>query len=155
MLGSALKLAVQSTEVGKDSADFYFPAGTWCDVFNKTQGVDGCKTYATGEMVTLRTWAWDFYLHLRSGHIVPMQDATTMKANTTVDLQNKPVDFHIHASCDASICTASGDYINDDGLVLATKNKQNIYELNYQQSVGSGTLTLSVSQQSMASDYDK
>jgi len=65
MLGSALKLAIQSTEVGKDSADFYFPAGTWCDVFNKTQGVDGCKTYATGQMVTLRTWAWDFYLHLK------------------------------------------------------------------------------------------
>lgn len=85
MLGNALKLSVPAKS-DTDVADVYFPAGTWCDVFNKTQGTDGCKTYETGTKVSVRAWAWDFYLHLRAGHLVPMQDAKALNAMTTADL---------------------------------------------------------------------
>lgn len=102
MLGDALKLGVpgESSATSGEMADFYFPAGTWCDVFNKTQGTDGCKTYASGTTVSLVARPFDFHLHLRAGYVVPMQDATALKANTTADLQAKPVDFHILAKCD-------------------------------------------------------
>ena len=41
MLGDALKLGIQSTHTGVDSAEFYYPKGTWCEVFNR-KGADGC-----------------------------------------------------------------------------------------------------------------
>jgi len=35
MLGSALKLGIQSIAVDQDSSEFYYPAGLWCDVYNQ------------------------------------------------------------------------------------------------------------------------
>jgi len=141
MLGSALKLSVQSTTLGQNMTDFYFPAGTWCDVFNRTRGTAGCQTFTTGQNVTLETKAWNFYVHLLEGHIVPMQDAA-LNTSTIADLQQLPVDFHVHASCDSSICSASGEYLNDDGLVLELENNQNVYALHYQHSGGSASLSV-------------
>jgi hypothetical protein len=69
--------------------------------------------------------AYDVYVHLRQGYIVPMQDGTKLgeenKARTTKDLQNHPVDFHLHPSCETD-CTAKGMYLNDDGVVLDIYN---------------------------------
>jgi len=40
-----------------------------------------------------------------------------MKNMTTAYLQKEPVDIHIMPICDeSSSCTATGDYINDDGF---------------------------------------
>jgi len=30
MIGSAMKLSIQVTDISKVSTDYYFPAGTWC-----------------------------------------------------------------------------------------------------------------------------
>lgn len=61
-----------------------------------------------------------------------MQDATTI-ANikgpgdaiplTTTYLQTQPVDIHIMPKCARAACTATGDYINDDGLTPLTSSK--------------------------------
>lgn len=74
MLGSALKLSVQSTKLDTNTTDFYFPAGTWCDVFRNLTTTSCMVVTAGAETKTLSTLAYEFYLHLRAGYIVPMQD---------------------------------------------------------------------------------
>jgi len=112
MLGSALKLSIQSTTLGKDggnSTEFYFPAGLWCNVFNK-DGTNGCMDLSAGQSMTLSTLAYEFYLHMAAGNIAPMQDGKTLHMNSNVTtiagLQEHPVDFHILPACDASACNA-------------------------------------------------
>lgn len=122
MLGDALKLSVQSNTLNQNMTDFYFPEGTWCNVLNTTMETESCVTYETGTTVSLETKAWNYHLHIREGHLVPMQDATSLNVNTTVDLQGEPVDIHILPTCDLTNCTATGEYINDDGLVLELTN---------------------------------
>lgn len=67
MLGSALKLSVLSNQLGVNSTSFYFPAGTWCNIFNPAEK---CFT-SKGETQTRRTMAYDYYVHLRDGFIIP------------------------------------------------------------------------------------
>lgn len=59
------------------------------------------------------------YAHIRSGYIVPMQNASALQAMTTVDLQKAPVDLHILGIYNVEgmkAWAASGFYYNDDGL---------------------------------------
>ena len=67
MLGSSLKLGVLSNRTGVNSTEFYYPAGVWCNLYNNT---DPCFT-STGEYIEQRALAYDFYVHLREGNIVP------------------------------------------------------------------------------------
>ena len=79
-----------------------------------------------------------------------MQDATTLfdsaGVRTTADLQAHPVDIHVLPLCDESKCTATGHYVNDDGLTL-DMTQRNTYTMSYEQppSVTPNTLTLTVS----------
>lgn len=82
MIGSSFKLSVLSNLTGVNSTEFYFPEGTWCNVFNLSEP---CFS-STGEYLELRSKAYDFYLHLRQGKIVPHQNATQLNINTTYDL---------------------------------------------------------------------
>jgi alpha-glucosidase (family GH31 glycosyl hydrolase) len=41
MLGSALKLSVNSNTLNKNSTDFYFPVGHWCSVLT-SNGTNTC-----------------------------------------------------------------------------------------------------------------
>lgn len=127
MLGDALKLSILTNALGQETAEFYFPAGTWCNVFNMKLGTDSCKAYATGTTETLSSFMSDYYVHLRSGYIFPTQDATSLGAMNTYDLQQQPVDFHINAECSTESCAANGEYINDDGLTNDLDGNQNIY----------------------------
>ena len=131
MLGSALKLSVLTTTLNQNTTSFFFPAGTWCDVFNKA-GTSGCIAQAVAGQVMLPSKAYDFHLHLLEGHIVPLQDATTLArahlVNTTKDLQAVAIQLHVLPSCANSKCTAAGSLLNDDGLVLKDFDKKhNIY----------------------------
>lgn len=69
----------------------------------------------------------DYQVHLRSGHIIPMQNATALKVNTTDDLRKHRVDLHIHPEnrtttpAKAMVYGASGVYVNDDGVTVAEK----------------------------------
>lgn len=53
------------------------------------------------------------------------------------------------------MCSASGDYRNDDGEARDTAGFQNVYEIDYQQGVGATTLTLQVSLDASATNVDK
>lgn len=119
MLGSALKLGIQSTKTGKEAetTDFYFPAGLWCDVFNMAGKENNCIT-STGQAVSKSTLAYEFYLHLRAGYMFPMQDAEALKVKTTKDLKANPIELHILPNCVDATCTANGRYLNDDGETL-------------------------------------
>jgi len=83
MIGSALKLSVLSNQIGVNSTDFYFPAGTWCNIYVLTET---CKSFVTGQNLTLDTKAYNFHLHLREGYMVPMQDSKTLRAMKSADL---------------------------------------------------------------------
>jgi hypothetical protein len=71
---------------------------------------------STGQIINKRTEAFDFYLDLIAGHIIPMQnatalanaDATTPQNFTTASLQKEKVDIHVLPLCGASgaACTA-------------------------------------------------
>lgn len=62
-----------------------------------------------------------------------MQNASYLKIKTTTDLQQKPVDLHIHPSLNSESKNyeAAGTYLNDDGLVLDYEGKQNVYQMSY------------------------
>mgnify|MGYP000397098479 CR=1 FL=1 len=142
MLGSALKLGIQSKATNVNTTDFYFPTGLWCDVFNNIDPAENC-IYSSGETHTKSSLAYEFYLHLRGGYIVPLQDAEYYSVKTTHDLKKCDVDLHILPLCDFGKCNATGRYLNDDGISVDVTGKQNIYTLNY---VGLqfGVLTLTV-----------
>jgi alpha-glucosidase (family GH31 glycosyl hydrolase) len=67
MLGSALKLSVNSDSLKVTQTNFYFPAGTWCNIIRPT---DACIK-STGQQFLLSSKAYDYYVHLREGYIVP------------------------------------------------------------------------------------
>jgi len=158
MLGSALKLSVQSAALDTNSTDFYFPAGTWCDVF-RNMTTTGCMTITAGqETKTLSTLAYEFYLHLREGYIVPMQDGVNLNKysniTTTANLQTEPIDLHVLPTCNATFCVSSGDYINDNGLDNTLSMNMNQYSISYVQSIAApNVLSLAVSQVEAATNY--
>lgn len=75
MLGPSLKLGIQS-KAKSVLTEFYYPAGRYCSVFCIYE-TDCCKTY-TGEQVTLPSYAFNFYLDLIAGNLIPMQNATAI-----------------------------------------------------------------------------
>ena len=128
MLGPALKLSVLSNAIGVNSTNFYFPAGTWCNVFDP-----GEKCFKTDGVTQKRnSKAYDYYVHLRQGFIIPIQDAFNINAQTIYDLQAKPVDLHINPSPTPwapSSWHASGVYINDDGESFNITGNYNQYTI--------------------------
>ena len=83
MLGNAVKVSVLSDTLGQDKTTYYFPAGTWCDLFSKA--APNCFT-TTGEDKEFDSYAYSFNAHIRDGYIVPLQDAHALNVMTTVDL---------------------------------------------------------------------
>lgn len=73
MLGKALKVSHLSDQLNVNMTEFYFPAGTWCEV--NQQANEPCFTSA-GESYLLATKAYQSYLHLREGYIVPLYNST-------------------------------------------------------------------------------
>lgn len=143
MLGSSLKLSVRADSVGQNLTTFYYPAGVWCNVFNSSEP---CFNSTTGVNLTLRTKAYDFYVHLREGHIVPMQDATALNINTTAQLQQEYVDFHVlpSLSADETTWSANGLYYNDDGVVFNFTNNSNSYQISVNGKASDSSFTLNV-----------
>lgn len=124
MLGSALKasFSTEDTEV----ADFYFPDGVWCSVFNKSIGcIQGPSTQTMSSLI------FNTYTHIKDGNIVPLQtDVVGHSRNVTKveDLLKNPLELHIHTSLNEDMsCVATGLFISDDGRTLDVKGRQNVY----------------------------
>lgn len=73
MLGKALKASVLTDNLNVNTTYFYFPGNvTWCNLFNSQEK---CFKLDDDSLVELPSKAYDSYLHLRSGYIVPWIDA--------------------------------------------------------------------------------
>lgn len=73
MLGSALKVSINTNQTNQNTTEFYFPANvTWCDLFHAESP---CFSNKEDKLINMSSKAYDNYLHLRSGYIVPLQDA--------------------------------------------------------------------------------
>jgi alpha-glucosidase (family GH31 glycosyl hydrolase) len=150
MLGSALKLSINSGNLSASAVtmDFYFPQGTWCRLLGNTKGENCFTVGLQGINKNYPSDLTDYQLHLREGYTVPLQDtySQTAKAfNTTKDLQNQYVDFHVLGSLTDSQSgkwVSQGRYINDDGLSLNITGNYNSYILH---SSFDGVDTLTVS----------
>jgi len=86
MLGSALKLSINSGNLTEPTTSYYFPAGWWCRLSGNTGGENCFVSPVGGFNKTYPSGLTDYQLHLREGYIIPMQDATSMTFNTSVDL---------------------------------------------------------------------
>ena len=106
--------------------------------------MDGCFNQTEGAKKTLRTKAYDINLHLREGFIVPMQNISRFADfypeetyTSTTAIQMLPTSFHLLPKCNDTFCSASGDFINDDGLSINVTDAQNVYHLEYLQDLAS------------------
>jgi len=72
----------------------------WCDVY-LVDDVTCFESPAGGQTRNLPSLAYQFYLHLRAGHMVPIQDAEALKVKTSQDLKAAPIELHILPLCDA------------------------------------------------------
>lgn len=129
MLGSALKASVLSDKLNQNYTNFYIPGGDWCSVSNAYE-----RCFSEDDGGNYYNWsskAYDAYLHIRGGKIIPWQDAIGLRINSTYDLQQLPVDLLIHPGCDDISCGASGYYYNDDGFVLDTEGYFNNYTFDF------------------------
>ena len=71
---------------------FYFPTGSWCQILPYYR-VDHCHSGPIN--VTYATNLEDYYLHLRQSYILPFQNSTDSKVNTTKDLSMEFMDYLI------------------------------------------------------------
>jgi hypothetical protein len=91
------------------------------------------------------TKAYDFYLYLRGGHLIPIQDATANMTNTTAQLQQMGVDFHVSPKAGVNgTWTSAGHYYNDNGTVLDLEGNGNLYLLEAAGNVSEANFTVQV-----------
>jgi alpha-glucosidase (family GH31 glycosyl hydrolase) len=156
MLGKHMKLSVLSNMVDQNTTSFYFPAGTWCNMFQNV-GNQACFT-STGEDKTLPTKAYNYYVHLKENSIVPMQNVTFLKElypavafTSTTDMQSQAVEFHIHPNASGN---ATGNYYNDDGETeTGNVGTFNVYSLDLYLSQVDGSVTFNVTTIHEATNY--
>ena len=151
MLGQSLKLSVLSDTLGQNNATFYYPAETWCNVFNTT---DRCFV-SPGQSLNQRTLPFDFYLYLRGGNVIPIQNATANVTNTTAQLQNLPVDFHVSPKTVGATTawTSTGVYYNDDGVKLDLNGNGNSYRVDVAGDNATAAFTVTITTLVNATNY--
>jgi alpha-glucosidase (family GH31 glycosyl hydrolase) len=72
MLGSALKLSINSENITVPATQYYFPSGVWCLLSGNT-GTENCfNAPAEGSLKEYPSGLTDYQLHIREGYIVPM-----------------------------------------------------------------------------------
>ena len=164
MLGSSLKLSVKTspnTNWTDDLNEYFFPEGNWCDVLHP----ETLCVFATESQTTqLPSGLKDFQVHLREGHIIPMQNATRIMPNTTDDMRDFPIDLHIHPRNTTQtnrtvIFQASGQYVNDNGTSPNVDNAYNHYQVffNYRDAVNNQSndesIVITIGVKAAASNY--
>ena len=84
MIGEALKLGINSNKTGQNYTQIIFPSGaTWCNLLHSKEELGSCIVGGS-EKQNRSSKAYEFDLHLRDGHIVPLQD--TSNVFSTYDL---------------------------------------------------------------------
>lgn len=157
LLGDHLKASVETTNLTKsDGVDFYFPTGTWCQIIpymvsNFRECIN--NTMNNGTNVTLRSHMEDYYVHLREGSILPIQNATEHKTQRTHDQLQQMTDMIIlPKNVTYNEPAANGVVYFDDGvsyekkirkteMVYTVANSSEV-QINFKQSGGYLNYTL-------------
>ena len=153
MLGNALKASINTQTldfVTNPTTDFYFPEGRWCQIL-PTMGAYFDTTGTNTKTQTLPSGLEDYYVHMRSGFVIPHADVVKNKVRTTQDLENLPTDIVVFADAINSAkstptlvnvqATAIGTIYLDDGVSYDDKARFDIYSQNG----GDKTFTFNVS----------
>jgi hypothetical protein len=89
---------------------------------------------AGGATKTLSTKAYEAYVHLKEGSIVPMQNGyvlcDTYGLRTVKELKDHPIQAIVNPACVGGVCTSKGSYYTDDGDVLDNTGKVNSYDFS-------------------------
>lgn len=99
LLGDALKASINTETLDftkNPTTDFYFPEGVWCQIipsFDATQCYD--TTGSNTKTVNLKSGIEDYYVHIKSGSIIPWEDTNANQVMTTRDLENLPTSLLI------------------------------------------------------------
>jgi len=107
MLGNHIKLG-QMSDFGKGTTNYniYFPKGVWCEIFKKHR-TSNCITQETAGSRIDTQYPWDYYVSLREGSIIPIQNNDwrnpRFPAKSTRELQNGPIEIHILPNCTHSL----------------------------------------------------
>jgi len=162
MLGPGLKASFQSTENETvKETHYYFPDGVWCSVMNKNYG---CVTGPSIELMP--SDIFQSFTHIKDGNIVPLAtDVVGLTRNITNvnDLLKNPLELHILTKInDDMACVATGNFLSDDGKILNTTNRQNIYQFDFsataqcgvEQKNDGGSIVLNVTQLAKATEHD-
>ena len=132
-LGSALKasILVNTTDELKpgQTSNFYFPPGLYCQIYPPadTKTADYCfesladnkdGTQVETRYKKLRTQLEDYYIHLRSGSVLPYQEAEIKKVQDTKQLADLPIDLYVlpHNKPQPVVMNAAGYIYLDDGI---------------------------------------
>ena len=133
MLGDHIKVGMVTNAVDVDSADFYFPSGTWCPLFDySTTCVNNVDEHGQplkeGQSGPFPATADVAQVHIRGGSIVPTANIHGSKAIMNVaDLREQSLDLHISPMAEK----APHDYLwsaeykkfyLDDGMSLSTSD---------------------------------
>eukprot|EP00117_Sycon_ciliatum_P005047 scpid16314/ scgid9155/ Sucrase-isomaltase, intestinal; Sucrase; Isomaltase len=127
MIGPALKLSAMIDESDDATQKFRFPKGLWCDIVTYR-----CTKFTSASDYALPTTAKDLNLHLRPGHIIPLQrSAVVNRVNTTADLQELPMGLVINIDVDNGN-GAFGTFHADDGISYNSQVEQDVeFTLSY------------------------
>ena len=90
----------------------YFPSGRWFDWYNHS-----VATKKGRETLNLQTPIDHVQIHIRGGHIIPMQEP----AMTTAASRNNP--FSLLVALDNNSSAIGDMYLDDGESLTATKNK--------------------------------
>jgi alpha-glucosidase len=108
LLGSALKLSAVISEEDHKTQNYIFTEGIWCDIVSYK-----CTLYYSTQSVSLPATPDSIRLHLREGHILPIQRSALNGVKTTKDLDSMPTDLLISLNDETS--KAVGRLMVDDG----------------------------------------
>lgn len=147
MLGDHIKVGMVTNQLGVEQADFYFPAGTWCPLFqfdtNCINNVDEHnQPLDAGFPVSLPATAEVAQVHIRGGSIVPIADIeASLQIMNVADLRKSSLDLHISPAAEKSpkeyLWKAEHPaFYLDDGMSLSTSDPTqgdvNVYQFKAQ-----------------------
>lgn len=137
MIGTDLKLSIQTEKLNQNETFYVFPKGVWCDIYG-TKGPDSCLKMESTVSISMPSKAGDFHLHLREGGAVPMFNGSRLvnefRVTNTRDLTKYGTEFHFLPKCSGVDCRASTFFLNDDGVVTdpkGGKRRLNNYSVNF------------------------
>lgn len=126
MIGRSLKVSQTIDKLGSKETNFYFPAGSWCPVWNMSEPCIGGDSPMS---VPLRDSADVSNLHLREGFFAPMVNISNVTIQTVRDAQERPVDLHVspvlNDETDVGFSAYMAEYNVDGGELFDSKSKLN------------------------------